>query len=521
MDQLKEIVSSSCPCAGKFPPVAIVLIVALIILGVIIAVPLVIFLSPSAQAMSSGTRDLSSHSIRHPKVWPKTEKVQDDDLSAIQMTSLLPPNVSTCSGFGFACTGSIDMIIPSSKRCDGLKDCSDGSDEENCKECQSIYSCRAHIEEESEKKDKTSVLPTLICLTAEKLCNGVENCPDGSDEASCRSKCSKDQFKCSGSDACLPISVKCDGVSDCENESDESNCNKCQKGAHKCGKNCIKASKVCDGIPDCDDGSDEHQCDCKTCSGSEKALCEDGTCIMRSQVCDGKHDCLDGIDEENCPGSCSNERFSSKLKLLTCDDGNQYSEVEACSGLVEACELNCPKCDPKHTFTCPAVGGIHNKCIKRSKVCDGIFDCEDGADEKKCTPVKECVVESSIQFTCDNKCLESSRRCDGVWDCEDKSDEKGCDKCPSRSFKCSADKKCLPFHTRCNGVAECSDGSDEHKCSCQECLGTHHDTYMCSESNRCLKRGEVCSPYSMCPNATYIDKAYCASLALKNSGLRP
>ncbi|PIC26141.1 hypothetical protein B9Z55_018807 [Caenorhabditis nigoni] len=522
MDQFKEMVSSGCcSCASKCPSVAIVLVLALVILGILAAIPLTLMLTSSAQKMSTDSTDLTDYSIRHPKFWPKTDKIHFDDLGGIPMSSLFPPNVSTCSGFGFACTGAVHMVIPSSKRCDGFKDCQDGSDEENCKECQSVFSCRSHIEEDSKKKRKTKVQPTLICLTAERLCNGVQDCLDGSDEAMCKSTCSKDQFKCNGSNACLPLSAKCDGVKDCSDGSDENNCDKCQKGAHKCGKQCIKASHVCDGVAQCADRSDEQQCDCKTCSGSDKALCDDGTCIKRSQVCDGKKDCSDGMDEENCPGTCSIEAFATKVKRVTCSDGKDYTESEACSGVEESCGGSCSKCHPKLTFTCPASGNAQKKCIKRSKVCDGIFDCDDGADEKNCTPVKECGIDNASQFTCDRKCVDASRRCDGVWDCEDKSDEQNCSQCPSGSIKCSADKKCLPAYTRCNGVAECSDGSDELKCSCEECLGAHSNTYMCAESNRCLKRDEVCSPYSMCPNATYTDKAYCAALVLKNSGRFP
>uniref|UniRef100_A0A8R1DI15 CW domain-containing protein n=1 Tax=Caenorhabditis japonica TaxID=281687 RepID=A0A8R1DI15_CAEJA len=509
MDQFKEMVSSSCcSCASKCPSIAVVLCLALVLLGILAAIPITLMLTSSAQKMSADSRDLSHFAIRHPKNWPNTDKIQLDELGGISMASLFPPNVSTCNGFGFACTGAVHMVISSAKRCDGVKDCADGSDEENCKACQSVFSCNARIGGGSSKDQKKSkVRPTLICLTAEKLCDDFQNCPDGSDEAICSSTCSKDQFKCPGGNACLPLSAKCNGVNDCAGGDDEKDCDKCAKGAHKCGKQCIKASQVCDGVSQCADGSDEQQCDCKTCSGSDKALCDDGTCIMRSQVCDGKKDCSDGMDEQDCPGSCAHETISKKSKTVSCLDGKQYAEAEACSGVVEVCEQSCPKCHPKLTFACP-----DKKCIRRSKVCDGIFDCDDGADEKSCTPAKECDLESSSQFVCDRKCLDASRRCDGVWDCEDKSDESGCDRCPTDSVRCAADKSCLPAFTRCNGVADCADGSDEKNCSCGECLGSHSNTYMCNGSSRCLKRDEVCSPYSMCPNSTYTDRAYCAAL---------
>ncbi|CAI2347938.1 unnamed protein product [Caenorhabditis sp. 36 PRJEB53466] len=524
MDQFKEMVSSGCcSCASKCPSVAIVLCLALVLLGILAAVPLTLMLTSSAQKMSSDSTDLSQHLSRHPKSWPNVDKLRFDNLAGIPMTSLFPPNVSTCSGFGFACTDAVNRIIPASQRCDGFNDCQDGSDEENCKECQSVFSCPSHVEEQSKKKRKTKIQPTLICLSAERLCDGVQNCPDGSDEAICSSTCTKEQFKCPGNNACLPLSAKCDGIRDCSDGSDEKNCEKCVKGAHKCGKQCVKPSQVCDGLAQCADGSDEKECDCKTCSGSEKALCDDGTCIMRSQVCDGKKNCADGMDEQDCPGSCAIEAAStsSKTKRVMCADGNEYTEAEACSGLYEDCEQRCPKCHPKLTFTCPASSGNAKKCIRRSKVCDGVRDCADGSDETDCTSARECEESKETQFVCDRKCLDSSRRCDGVYDCEDESDEKGCAKCPSDSIFCSSEKKCLPAYTRCNGAVDCADGSDEQKCSCAECVGAHSNTYMCDGSKRCLKRDEVCSPYSMCPNATYTDKAFCAALVLKSSGMFP
>ena len=112
------------------------------------------------------------------------------------------------------------------------------------------------------------------------------------------------------------------------------------------------------------------------------------------------------MDEENCPEYCSIAAFSSETKQVTCSDEKRYTESEACSGVVEACEQSCPKCHPKLTFTCPAVGGSQKRCIRRSKVCDGINDCDDGADEKNCTPMIECGIEYASQFTCDRKCLD-------------------------------------------------------------------------------------------------------------------
>ena len=47
-------------------------------------------------------------------------------------------------------------------------------------------------------------------------------------------------------------------------------------------------------------------------------------------------------------------------------------------------------------------------------------------------------------------------------------------------------------------------------CTLPECIGSHKDVYMCGSGSRCLRREDVCSPYSNCPNATFADKAFCA-----------
>ncbi|CAB3409576.1 unnamed protein product [Caenorhabditis bovis] len=520
MEQFKEMVSSGCcSCASKCPSIAIVLVTAFVLLLVLAAIPLTLMLTSSTQKLSSDLAILDKQT-RNPKFWPKIDKIgspldgdSDDDYRGISMMALFPPNVSMCSGFGFACTDAVHRVIPTSQRCDGKYDCNDKSDEENCKSCQTIFSCSSKIIPPPAKKGQFQPKPSLICLTASQLCDGVEHCPDGSDETKfCKSTCDKNEFTCPGKNICLPESAQCNGINDCEDGSDEKNCNECGKDSHKCGKICVKPSEICDGVAQCKDGSDEKKCDCKTCSGSDKALCDDGTCILRSQVCDGKRDCKNGMDEQDCPGSCATKAILGKR--ITCADGRKYTEEEACSGEFEVCNSSCPKCDKRTAFECPNASGGAKKCIPRKMVCDGFSDCADGADEQNC----DCDLSSGNQFKCLNSrtCIDSSRRCDGIQDCHDSSDEKECDKCLSGALQCKIDKTCLPQSARCDGVTDCSDGSDEKACSCDECVGKHSTTYMCDGSSRCLRRDDVCSPYSTCPNATRTDRAYCASMALKD-----
>lgn len=121
-------------------------------------------------------------------------------------------------------------------------------------------------------------------------------------------RCREDEFTCSNA-RCLPLRFLCDGEDDCGDGSDEASCQNCT--AFSCGHAdlCLSRRKVCDGRPDCRDSRDESPELCArpgppgqvsgTC-GPFKFQCGDGRCISRAFHCDNMSDCSDGSDEENC-----------------------------------------------------------------------------------------------------------------------------------------------------------------------------------------------------------------------------
>ncbi|XP_026096253.1 very low-density lipoprotein receptor isoform X2 [Carassius auratus] len=316
------------------------------------------------------------------------------------------------------------------------------------------------------------------CVLYSLVCDGENDCPDGSDEDECTAVCSIGQFQCAHGKKCIERRQVCDGVAQCQDRSDEVDCFKLDEGCgHRCDKNrCIPESFVCDGDADCADGSDEASCGEESCSSAEWR-CSSGQCVSVRMRCDGHLDCRDHSDEEDCaePPPCSTQR-------------------------------RCPE---------------SQECLLDEWICDGEMDCRDGTDEKNCrdSPV-QC---GEFQLPCASKtqCIPKAWRCDGSEDCRDGSDEFGCPSvsCPPHLFQCGF-SECMDVSQLCNGVTNCLDGSDEggtcdtDRCSeqskcAQDCHSTPtgtrcwcrmgykpvDDGVVCVDVDECVDRPELCSHY--------------------------
>ncbi|KAM6903050.1 uncharacterized protein FYW49_016557 [Xenentodon cancila] len=436
--------------------------------------------------------------------------------------------------------------------CDGEEDCQDGSDEEECDD--------PEMPTESSSSSKPScefplvLCPdSAVCIYPSQICDGVRDCPDGSDE-NCVKKCAdKTDFLCKDRQSCVSKSLVCDGRSHCRDGSDEADCPavtahappadvlKCRVGSRPCndGKECVLFSHICDGENDCMDGSDEQECQ-ETCQQGEFQCSHGKMCIPEAEVCDGRSQCRDQSDEldcwektKSCEHRCDEGKRCIPQKFL-CDgerDCLDGTDEEGCAQQLSPSPDSSPAettVSPVPTFTtacitpsviCPS----SSLCISQNQLCDGQQDCPDGYDEMNC--VVEC--ENPDDFLCNDqrKCIPRKHVCDGRAHCPDGSDEKMClptelsatstmtvpniSAGPLRCTKgfelCKDGLECVMYSHVCDGEPDCKDGSDEEGCDSLCKAGE----FQCSHGNRCIPQEKVCDGQNDCRDQS--DELDCSS----------
>ncbi|XP_027721928.1 low-density lipoprotein receptor-related protein 2 isoform X3 [Vombatus ursinus] len=330
-----------------------------------------------------------------------------------------------CSSTQFLC-GDSERCIPIWWKCDGQRDCRDGSDEPST--CPQRY-CQLGQFQCSDGN----------CTNPHFLCNALRECPDGSDEdhvLCVNHQCETHQWQCANK-RCIPEAWQCDTEDDCGDNSDEDSAHcasrTCLPGQFKCDNGrCIPQSWKCDVDNDCGDHSDEpiHECmgpDYRCDNHTDFSCKTNYRCVPRWAVCNGYDDCRDNSDEQGC-------------EEMTCNPLGDF------------------RCNNHH-------------CIPLRWKCDAYDDCGDGSDEQNCTP-REC---SESEFRCDNqRCIPSRWICDHDNDCEDNSDERDCEMrtCHPGFFQCDSGH-CVPERFKCDGNADCLDFSDEASCPTRYPNGTY------------------------------------------------
>ncbi len=183
---------------------------------------------------------------------------------------------------------------------------------------------------------KTTAAIAIVLITA-------AGC--GGELGSAAAECSEDDFTCE-SGGCVPIASVCNGRDNCDDGSDEANCiQKCETSSdYRCkdGQTCIGAGGVCDGRPDCPGADDESTCATTECDGFQ---CRDGACVDPDKKCDGTPDCL--LAEDEAPGICSPTRCENDE--FRCSDGKTcLASEKICDGAEQ-----CPQGDDEAESACP------------------------------------------------------------------------------------------------------------------------------------------------------------------------
>ncbi|CAH2097493.1 unnamed protein product [Euphydryas editha] len=233
--------------------------------------------------------------------------------------------------------------VPREKKCDGKRDCKDGSDEDFCVTPVPEVVCN--------ETHQFMCADGLDCLPSSSVCNSKIECDDGSDEVDCNFPAEHDNstckgFLCDNGTRCISKVWTCDARYDCEDKSDEDIKTTCHH----------ERSTLYDykGKSDCENKTTNH-------------LCLDGSyCLLEVHMCDGMKDCRDGSDEgkfcehwhtmctnSSCPKNSRCKPQRSGETTCLCKSFGDYNKTTNKCHESDDCALEKPICSHRCITTYP------------------------------------------------------------------------------------------------------------------------------------------------------------------------
>ncbi|XP_076820195.1 uncharacterized protein LOC143465674 isoform X1 [Clavelina lepadiformis] len=331
------------------------------------------------------------------------------------------------------------------KKCDGIRDCFDCSDEDNCTHAtdSQFFFCYKDAKDTDTKRNATYSFNDPYCIPKHQFCDGEKDCFSGADERQigygfkCVAKGSQKTCLLAGGST-SDKSLECEGLG----KDKLTSIFRCLDERSNIS---IFEHQVCDGVMDCPDLSDECLCQ-EPATHQISRLC-DRLCLAEVWSFNGRirphcASCMPGniFDEltESKGKNSTNTASSLCLETFRICQENRNEEID--SNLENVC-ISMDKIKTKTEFVkCISIDGTFREI--RAKLCDKNAECFFGEDE--C--VAECLkkfgtftnhfcklLDHDFGYRCYNQTApvvyEAARNvqpCNGIIDCVGTEDEAFC-----------------------------------------------------------------------------------------------